>query len=317
MLSGLMGALLNVKKTVYGVGEYPTYVITSAQPDAEILWSTYINGKEQEYEVVYGDYVEADGAMEIRWPDPFYKFHIGTWKREAIFLNPDGTKDRASVTFTVQATPVGPPDTSTSPPVQTPPTIPPSAVPPPSGAPAPGPITAPPRGGTVYPTNPQPLPPVTRGPYVETPPIIPIPPPDILNPQPAPSRPPVLTPVPTSPVDIPGPTGQVPPRSLYPVGQEPRPPIDRGGDVYRPVVTAPPDILNPTPLPNLPSPLPAPIPRELPTYGLPIPQPAPVPAPQAPGQDIGDALGGSVSFGGYDIPVWAIGLLALFLLKGR
>lgn len=312
MLYGLMGAVITAKKPIYGVGEYPTYIITG-QPDAEIFWTTYINGKEQELEMPYGDFIEPDGTVEIFWPDPFYAFQIGTWKREVTLLNPDNTKEKASLTFVVQQNPVGTPAGPPAP-GQTPGTVPGAVTtPPPQTAPAPVPpppgsstVPPPPPRGTPTPTNPPTLPSGGRGQEtippppgtnppgtVTTPPIIPVPPGDILNPAP------------------------VPPRDIYPPGQEPRPPIDRGGPIERPVVTAPPgDILNPTPLPpSLPSPLPAPVPPQLPGAGLPPGSTGPM--PQGPSAGSGFDLGGSVNIGGMSLPVWLVAVGVLFLFKGR
>lgn len=317
MLYGLMGALLSVKKTSYAIGDYPTYLI-SGQPGAEILWTTWINNIEQERDMPYGDFVGPDGTLELRWADPFYKNQGGTWKRTITLLNPDGSKETATVTFTVGGVGTMPDTTAPIPtpvPVQTPPTIPPRS----SGLDAfYKPISRSDTPRTIYPSpGTTTLPPVGRDPYQSppyvpppTPPPVYEPAPDILNP-PAPSRTPVLTPVPNQPIieDYPE---QIPPRSIYPTGQEPRTPIGAGRDTTTPRSTAdmPPlgggDILNP-PQPSGPT---GPM-----VTSPPIQQPTTQqPTTQAPG--LAEALGGSVNIGGYQIPIVVLGGAFLLLFMG-
>lgn len=281
MLYGLMGALLSTLKSSYAVGEYPVYSITGATPGAQILWTTYLNGSTvpTDYQIPYG-VVGDDGNAVIKWPDPFYKLDIGSWKRVAETENPDGTISQASVSYTVAAVGIVMP-------------APPPLPPPPPPAPTP------PRsiGPVIVPTAPRTTPPA---------PVTPAPPP-------LPPPPPPPVPVPPAPPDILTPPRQLPPPREPIVdrgdGTTPRP-IDTG-----PLPGGPLPLPIPTPTGPLPAPGPiVPLPGGSATHPPDILNPGPIPMPApAQGGSSGFSLTGTV--GG--VPIWLILIGAVVLLKGR
>jgi hypothetical protein len=299
-----MGALINSQKPTYAVGEYPVFVITSAQPGANILWTSYFNNDKTpyEYQLPYGS-IGSDGTAHVTWPDPAYKWAIGSWKRVIELENPDGTVDTASVSYTIGASGSAPAPNPT--PGQTPPIIPPT----------------PPRSiGPFYPT------PITRpgNPILAPPPAPPAPPAPPVTTLPPVSRPPATAPTqPTPPApappDILNPA-PVPPRDLYPGGQAPRPPIDRTNPGAPPLVIAPPTDIPidapPTNTGQLP-PLVPPVPGRTPPDIL---NPAPVtpgaqPGAQTPGADTSSGFSFTGTFGG--VPIWLLVIGAVLVLKGK
>jgi hypothetical protein len=86
-LSGL-GAigdlLLATNKTVYQVGEKPIYAVTGAPPNAQIAWSSYLNGVETgEVQAYYGHTVDAEGKGQFEG-GAFRESDVGTWQKQII-----------------------------------------------------------------------------------------------------------------------------------------------------------------------------------------------------------------------------------------
>lgn len=106
-LSGLGALSLSTDKSVYAVGEAPTYLIGGAVPDGQIAWSSMFNEQETgEFNVIYPEHprIGADGAATIQggaWSES----QAGRWEKEITIINPDGTFNRASTFFLVSATP--------------------------------------------------------------------------------------------------------------------------------------------------------------------------------------------------------------------
>lgn len=106
-LSGLGALSLSTDRSVYAVGERPTYLISGAVPGGQIAWSSMFNEQETgEFNVIYPAHprVAADGTATIEG-SAWTAEQAGRWEKEIVIINPDGTMNRASVFFLVSATP--------------------------------------------------------------------------------------------------------------------------------------------------------------------------------------------------------------------
>lgn len=102
MLSGLMGAILRMDKTVYAVGDRPIYTITGAEPGAVISWTSFKNGQPTgELNAQYGHYIDEEGNWSSGVLDPWPANYAGQWQKQVLLVNPDGTYDQAQATFRV------------------------------------------------------------------------------------------------------------------------------------------------------------------------------------------------------------------------
>ena len=102
---GLQDALpltLTIDTPYQTVGGTPTYKITGAPPNASIFWSSYKDGQATaEHNVDYGHKTEANGTASITpsaaWTDDLK----GTWIKEIIVQDANGTAYRGVVQFVV------------------------------------------------------------------------------------------------------------------------------------------------------------------------------------------------------------------------
>lgn len=120
---GLLGALgaiglsMSTDKSVYLVGEKPTYLVTGAQPASVIAWTSFKDGKHTgEFQTVYPEQkIAANGTLEVVGA-AFTEQDVGQWQKQLAILAPDTSTALAQASFVVRATaPPPPPGGGTSP----------------------------------------------------------------------------------------------------------------------------------------------------------------------------------------------------------
>lgn len=103
---------LATDKSAYAIGEFTTYSITGAKPNADIAWTSFKNAQPTgELQAQYGQYTDASGNWSGRAAQPWTASEAGSWEKQVLLVNPGGGYDQAVVTFTVGA---GQPATSAS-----------------------------------------------------------------------------------------------------------------------------------------------------------------------------------------------------------
>lgn len=96
-------AALSADKQAYLVGDSPTFRIIAAKPGARVLWSTWKNGDNIEWEADHGEVIGGNGTAELTHP-AFDDDDVGYWERIVTIVNDaDGTQDAAQIFFTVSA----------------------------------------------------------------------------------------------------------------------------------------------------------------------------------------------------------------------
>ena len=96
-------ASLTADKQAYVVGDTAMYRIVAAKPGARVLWSTWKNGDNIEWEADHGEVIGGNGTAELTHP-AFADEDVGYWERIVTIVNDaDGTQDAAQVFFTVAA----------------------------------------------------------------------------------------------------------------------------------------------------------------------------------------------------------------------
>ena len=116
-LSGLMADVdFSMDKSVYRVGEKPTYRITGAPAGAQIAWTSYKNGAATgEYQAFYGQLVDEQGNASIPAAQPWDASHIGSWRKDVIIIPKDypaSPLQNDTVSFTVSSISQTPQSTS-------------------------------------------------------------------------------------------------------------------------------------------------------------------------------------------------------------
>lgn len=96
-------AALSADKQAYLVGDAATYRIIAAKPGARVLWSSWRNGDNIEWEADHGEVIGGNGTAELTHP-VFADSDVGYWERIVRIVNDvDGTQDAAQIFFTVSA----------------------------------------------------------------------------------------------------------------------------------------------------------------------------------------------------------------------
>ena len=107
-LSGLMADVdLSMDKTIYRVGEKPTYRITGAPAGAQIAWTSYKNGAATgEYQAFYQQYTDEQGNASIPAAQPWDASHVGAWRKDVVIIPkdyPNSPLQNDTVSFTVSS----------------------------------------------------------------------------------------------------------------------------------------------------------------------------------------------------------------------
>lgn len=102
-LLGLGALSLKTDKQGYLVGEAPIYQVLGASPNASLAWTSFKdNVATPEYQTSYGQVLDANGRG-VYTAAPWTSDDVGTWQKQVILANPDGTTSLAQVFFTVSA----------------------------------------------------------------------------------------------------------------------------------------------------------------------------------------------------------------------
>jgi hypothetical protein len=106
-LMGVLGVSISTDKTVYKVGERPTYRISGGVPRGHIAWSSFKNGVSTgEFQADYpGEDLNDAGSLTIQG-GPWSAGDVGDWQKQILIVPEDyagdyGTLGTAQVEFTV------------------------------------------------------------------------------------------------------------------------------------------------------------------------------------------------------------------------
>src|SRR5215470_12939680 len=102
---GDIGVSIGSDKSAYYVGDTPMFSIIGAKPRSQVLWSSFLNGQEFEYDVDRGDTIGPNGTAQL-YGAPFTSDDVGTWQKQITINAPDGTSSIAQVMFSVSPIPV-------------------------------------------------------------------------------------------------------------------------------------------------------------------------------------------------------------------
>lgn len=93
---------LSTDKSLYKVGEIPTYIIHGGSPNGGIAWTSYKNGAPTgEFQAFYGQTLDVGGNATLPAGGPWTEDYIGTWEKELLIVGTDGSFDIAQTTFRV------------------------------------------------------------------------------------------------------------------------------------------------------------------------------------------------------------------------
>jgi hypothetical protein len=107
---GALGVTISTDKTVYKIGEKPTYRISGGTPKAHVAWTSFKNGQPTgEFQADYpGDDLNDGGTLTVQGA-PWTASDVGSWQKQVLIV-PEGYAGDESqlatgiVEFTVSAT---------------------------------------------------------------------------------------------------------------------------------------------------------------------------------------------------------------------
>lgn len=105
-LMGALGVTLSTDKSVYKVGEKPTYRISGGVPGGGVAWTSFRNGQPTgEFQADYGQDLTASGTLTIEG-GPWSASDVGDWQKQILIVPVDYAGDystlaTAQVEFTV------------------------------------------------------------------------------------------------------------------------------------------------------------------------------------------------------------------------
>jgi len=95
-------ARLTTDKSAYAIGDFVTYSITGAKPNADIAWTSFRNGQPTgEFQAQYGQHTDANGNWTGQAVQPWTTADQGAWQKQVLLISSGPTYDQAEVNFTV------------------------------------------------------------------------------------------------------------------------------------------------------------------------------------------------------------------------
>lgn len=100
---GAITATLSTDKRVYRVGEKPMHTIVGGVPGAAILWTSFKDGHNTEFQTSLNQVIGVNGTVEIEGP-AFTQSDLGAWQRQVLMIDQtDGSPELAQTSYVVTA----------------------------------------------------------------------------------------------------------------------------------------------------------------------------------------------------------------------
>jgi len=95
-------ARLTTDKSSYAIGDFVSYSISGAKPNADIAWTSFRNGQPTgEFQAQYGQYTDANGNWSGQAVQAWTAADQGTWQKQVLLISPGPSYDQAEVNFSV------------------------------------------------------------------------------------------------------------------------------------------------------------------------------------------------------------------------
>lgn len=117
-LMGALGVSISTDKTVYRIGESPTYRISGGLPNGRIAWTSFRNGQPTgEFQADYPGEDLSDSGTATITAGPWKASDVGDWQKQILIVPADYTGDEstlatAQVSFTVSGSGANPASTT-------------------------------------------------------------------------------------------------------------------------------------------------------------------------------------------------------------